>query len=49
VQPGNLTFKPAEAKDHLVQFLALRCLLGANRSHYVQNEINSLVAHDCFL
>jgi hypothetical protein len=45
VQPGNLTLKPAEANDNLVQLLALRCLLGANRWEHVQNEIGSLVAH----
>jgi hypothetical protein len=45
VQPGNLAFKPAEADDNLVQLLALRCLLRANRSEHVQDEIGSLVAH----
>jgi hypothetical protein len=45
VQPGNLALKPAEADDNLVQLLALRRLLGANRSEHAQNEIDSLVAH----
>src|SRR5438270_573235 len=34
-----------EAHDNFVQFLALRCLLGANRSQHAQNEIGSLVPH----
>jgi hypothetical protein len=29
MQPGNLAFESAEAYDYLVQFLALRRLLGA--------------------
>ena len=45
MQPGNLAFEPAEAHDYLIQLLALRCLLGADRPQHVQNEIGSLVAH----
>jgi hypothetical protein len=46
MQPGNLTFEPAEPDDYLIQLLALRRLLGADRPQHVQNEVGPFVAHN---
>ena len=37
MQPGNLAFESAEAYDYLIQFLALRRLLGADGAQHVEN------------